>query len=96
MTLLELVVCLVLGVASGSIVRAIPGVTTGWFLASGLLGFLGATFGTATAHVARLQWVLAVDIAGQRLPILWSISGALLLTIWTIAAQVLVSSRAPA
>jgi hypothetical protein len=96
MILLEVVVCLILGGASGAVVRAIPGVTTGWFLASGLVGLLGAILGTAVAHVAGLQRLLAVDIAGQRLPILWSISGAILLTIWVIAAQVLVSSHAPA
>jgi len=92
MALLDLVLCLVLGGTCGALVRAIPGVTRGWFLASGVLGFHGAILGTATAYVAHLQGLLALDIAGHRLPVLWSITGAIFMAIWAIAAQVLVSN----
>jgi hypothetical protein len=94
-TLLELVVYLVLGAAAGAIVRTIHGVTSGWVLIAGVLGFLGAMLGTATANVAHLRGFMAVDVGGHPLPVLWSMSGAVFLAMWGIAAQVLVSSHAP-
>ena len=81
MPLLELLVYLVIGGASGAVMRAITRGSTGWFLVSALLGFLGALLGTSVAHVARLQGFLALDIAGHPLPILWAISGAVFLAI---------------
>lgn len=94
MTLLELFVYLVIGGASGAIMRVITRGSTGWFLVSALLGFLGALLGTSVAHVARLQGFLALHIAGHLLPVLWAMSGAIFLAIWGIAAQVLISSHA--
>lgn len=93
MTLLELVVYLVLGAAAAAMVRTIHGVTRGWVLTAGFLGFLGAMLGTATANVAHLGGLMAIDVGGHPLPVLWSMSGAVFLAMWGIAAQVLVSSH---
>jgi hypothetical protein len=74
MTLPELVLYLVIGGLSGAIARAITG-STPWFYVSALLTFLGAILGTSVAHLMHLQGLLAIDVAGHPLPILWSIGG---------------------
>ncbi len=94
MLVFELVVCLVIAVASGAIMRAIAGRSPGWVLASAILGFAGALLGAATGRLTRLSDLLALDVAGHQLQILWSIAGGIVLVIWCIAGQVLVSSFA--
>jgi hypothetical protein len=96
MTLFDLVVYLVLGAASGVIVRALSQGSKEWFVVATGAGFVGALLGVWFARVAHLPEVLAVDVGGRPLPIAWAIGGALLVGMWCIAAQVLVSSNRPA
>jgi hypothetical protein len=96
MFVFQFVVCLLIAVASGAIMRAIAGRSPFWVLASATLGFVGALLGAATGRLTILSDFLAIDVAGDQFQILWSIAGAIFLVIWCIAAQVLVSSFAAA
>ncbi len=79
MTLLEFVVYLVVAGICGAIARLIAGGSTGGFVISVLLGFLGAFVGTWVARMAHLPVLVVVDIGGHPFPIVWSILGGLIL-----------------
>jgi uncharacterized membrane protein YeaQ/YmgE (transglycosylase-associated protein family) len=79
MTLLELVVYLVIAGICGAIARAIAGGTGGGFIVSILLGFLGAFLGTWIARRAHLPELLMFNIDGHPFPIIWSITGGVIL-----------------
>lgn len=90
--ILQFVVFLLVGCVSGAIMSAI---TRGreWILASALLGFVGALLGTAVARLTYLPDLFSVEVGGQRLSLLWPICGSLLVLIWCISAQVMISNR---
>jgi uncharacterized membrane protein YeaQ/YmgE (transglycosylase-associated protein family) len=77
-TLTGLLVLLVVAGICGAIGRAIGGGTSGGFLISIAVGFVGALFGTLIAAHFNLPELLMVTIEGQNFPILWSIIGAAL------------------
>jgi uncharacterized membrane protein YeaQ/YmgE (transglycosylase-associated protein family) len=79
MTVLELVVYFVIAGICGAIARAIVGGSTGGFIISVLVGFLGAYFGTWLARAFRLPELLAIDIGGHPFPIVWSVVGGIVL-----------------
>jgi uncharacterized membrane protein YeaQ/YmgE (transglycosylase-associated protein family) len=79
MTLLEFVVYLVVAGICGAIARVIAGGSSGGFIISVLLGFLGAFVGTWIARQIHLPVFVVVDIGGHPFPIVWSILGGLLL-----------------
>jgi uncharacterized membrane protein YeaQ/YmgE (transglycosylase-associated protein family) len=93
MTLFELVVYLVIGGISGAIAGPITGGSSRSFLASGLLGFVGAILGAVVARLTQLPSIFMVDVAGRSLPIVWALVGSILLVVSGIASQVLLSSR---
>jgi uncharacterized membrane protein YeaQ/YmgE (transglycosylase-associated protein family) len=90
--ILELIVFLLIGCMSGAIMSAITG-GRAWILVSAVLGFVGALLGTASARLTHLPDFLPLDVEGQRLSLVWSIGGSLLVLIWCISAQVMVSNR---
>jgi uncharacterized membrane protein YeaQ/YmgE (transglycosylase-associated protein family) len=90
MTLIEAIVYLVIAGVCGVIARALGGGSGRGFILSILLGFLGAFVGTWLARMVHLPELLAVDVAGHRFPILWSIAGGFLLV---VLAQALTRPR---
>jgi len=88
----DLLVYIILGVASGAVVRALAQGSKPWFLAATVAGFVGAFLGASFARLAELPEVIAVDVGSHPLPLVWALGGALLVTMWCIAAQVLVSN----
>jgi uncharacterized membrane protein YeaQ/YmgE (transglycosylase-associated protein family) len=81
MTLLQFVVYLVIAGVCGAIARALGGGTTGGFIVSILLGFLGAFVGDWLAGLLHLPQLFSVAVAGHSFPIIWSIIGGMLLVI---------------
>jgi uncharacterized membrane protein YeaQ/YmgE (transglycosylase-associated protein family) len=81
MTLLQFVVYLVIAGVCGAIARALGGGTTGGFIVSILLGFLGAFVGDWLAGLLHLPKLFSVAVAGHSFPIVWSIIGGMLLVI---------------
>jgi uncharacterized membrane protein YeaQ/YmgE (transglycosylase-associated protein family) len=90
MTVLELIVYLVVAFVCGSVARAIVGGTGGGFVASVLLGFLGAFLGSWFARVLHLPELFLLSIGGHPFPILWSVIGGIVLAAF---AHVLVRPR---
>jgi uncharacterized membrane protein YeaQ/YmgE (transglycosylase-associated protein family) len=89
---LLLIVCLAVGAISGVLVRAIVGRSTRWFVASALFGFVGGLLGTATGRLSRLADLFDFDVAGHPVDLVWPLAGAILLVLWCVAGQVLISS----
>jgi len=81
MSLLEFIVYLLIAGICGAIARALGGGTPGGFLVSILLGFVGAFVGTWIARAAHLPEFAVVSIGGHHFPIVWSITGALILVL---------------
>jgi hypothetical protein len=94
MLLFEIVVSLIIGGASGLIVRAIGIRSPGWVAAAAIVGFVGALLGVATGSLTRLSDLLAIDVGADQLQIVWPIAGAIFFVVWCIAVQVLVSAFA--
>jgi uncharacterized membrane protein YeaQ/YmgE (transglycosylase-associated protein family) len=66
---------LVAGVC-GSLGQAISGMSSGGFLASIALGFIGALIGMWFARVIGLPELLTIKIDGTKFPVVWSIMGS--------------------
>ncbi len=81
MTLLELIMYLLVAGLCGSLARMLGGGTTGGFLMSIVLGFVGAFVGTWIARMLHLPEFLAVAVAGHPFPIVWSVLGGLFLVL---------------
>jgi uncharacterized membrane protein YeaQ/YmgE (transglycosylase-associated protein family) len=76
MSLLSLVILLVVAGICGSIGQAIAGFSRGGCLVSIALGFIGALLGMWIAGRLGLPELFAIDIGGERFPIIWSIIGS--------------------
>jgi uncharacterized membrane protein YeaQ/YmgE (transglycosylase-associated protein family) len=74
-----LLVLLVIAAVCGGVGKALAGGARGGLITSMALGFIGALLGTWVARQFRLPELLALDVAGHRFPIVWSIVGAALL-----------------
>jgi len=94
MALFALVLFLVIGVGSGAILRAITHHSTAWTVLGALFGFAGAFLGAAFARLVTIPDLARLDVSGRALPIASSLCGAILLVVWCITAQVMVSRRA--
>jgi uncharacterized membrane protein YeaQ/YmgE (transglycosylase-associated protein family) len=81
MSLVEFVVYLLIAGICGAIGRSLGGGTSGGFLVSILLGFVGAYVGTWMARTMHLPQFALVTIAGHPFPIVWSILGAVLVVV---------------
>lgn len=78
MTLVDLLVLLLIAGVCGALGQAIGGFSRGGCLVSIALGFIGALLGTWLARNLGLPELFAVNIGGQKFPIIWSIIGAAL------------------
>ncbi len=78
MTWMELLILLAIAGGCGFLGQAITGFSRGGCLVSVALGFIGALVGVWIAGVLGLPELFAVDVGGQRFPILWSIIGSAL------------------
>ena len=76
MSLVSLVILLIVAGICGSIGQAIAGFSRGGCLVSIALGFIGALLGMWIAGQVGLPELFAVDIGGERFPIVWSIIGS--------------------
>jgi uncharacterized membrane protein YeaQ/YmgE (transglycosylase-associated protein family) len=79
MSLVELLLLILVGAICGVIAEMLVGYSPGGFLASVVIGFLGALIGTWLARQIGLPSVLAVRIGGYTIEILWAIIGAIIL-----------------
>ena len=76
MTLTSFLILLLVSGICGSIGQAIAGYSHGGCLVSIALGFIGALLGSWIAHQFRLPELFAVNVGGERFPIIWSIIGS--------------------
>ena len=75
-TLTGLFLLLVIAGICGAIGRAIAGGTSGGFLVSIAVGFIGALLGSFIAGYFHLPELMTLRVDGRAFPILWSILGA--------------------
>ncbi|MCI0487614.1 MAG: hypothetical protein L0229_13565 [Blastocatellia bacterium] len=78
MDIVSLLILLLVAGVCGSIGQAIAGYSRGGCLVSIALGFIGAFLGVWLSRMLELPELFAVNIGGQRFPILWSIIGSAL------------------
>lgn len=76
--LIQVLVLLLIAGVCGALGQAITGYSHGGCLVSIALGFVGALLGTWIAGALHLPELFALDVAGMRFPIIWSIIGAAL------------------
>ena len=76
--LIQLLILLVIAGVCGALGQAIGGSSRGGCLVSIALGFIGALLGSWIAGKLHLPELFALNIAGARFPIVWSIVGAAL------------------
>ncbi|HVY48140.1 MAG TPA: hypothetical protein VHB21_19765, partial [Minicystis sp.] len=79
MTIVGLILLIIIGAICGAIAEAIVGFSPGGFLASAVVGFLGAWSGTWIAHEVHLPGVFAVTVEGYTIEVVWAIVGAIVL-----------------
>lgn len=79
MSLVGLLLLILVGAICGAIAEMLVGYSPGGFLASVAIGFLGALIGSWLAPRIGLPSILAVNIEGFRIEILWAILGAVIL-----------------
>jgi len=79
MTLVGFLLLIVVGALCGALAQMIVGFSAGGFIASVVVGFLGALLGTWLAGAIGLPSLLAVRVEGYTIEIFWSILGAILL-----------------
>ena len=79
MTLLGLLLLILVGAVCGLIAEMLVGYSPGGFLASIVVGFMGAFIGGWLARSIGLPSFLAVNIEGHVIEIFWSVIGAVLL-----------------
>jgi uncharacterized membrane protein YeaQ/YmgE (transglycosylase-associated protein family) len=81
MTLVGLLVLLVVGAACGVVAELIVGFSPGGFLASAVIGFVGAYVGGWLAHHFGLPRTYAMTVEGFTFDLVWTVVGAMLLLI---------------
>ena len=79
MTIIGFLLLLVVGAICGLLAEMIVGYSPGGFLASAVVGFLGAVIGTWVARGAGLPSLLAVTIEGKSIEVAWAVLGAIIL-----------------
>jgi uncharacterized membrane protein YeaQ/YmgE (transglycosylase-associated protein family) len=79
MSLVGLLLLILVGAVCGAIAQMIVGFSVGGFLASMVVGFLGAVLGTWVARAIHLPSLLAVSIEGYTIEVFWAILGSILL-----------------
>jgi uncharacterized membrane protein YeaQ/YmgE (transglycosylase-associated protein family) len=79
MTIIGFLLLLVVGAVCGLIAEMLVGYSPGGFLASAVVGFLGAVIGTWVARGVGLPSLLAVRIEGHTIEMAWAVLGAVIL-----------------
>lgn len=79
MSIVGFLLLIVVGAICGAIAEFIVGWSPGGFIASAVVGFLGAVFGGWFAPKIGLPSLLAVRIEGYSIEIVWSVLGAIAL-----------------
>lgn len=79
MTLMELIVCLVIGGACAAATCAITGNRAGALVVFSLVGFVGAFVGSWLAHEVHLPPLFAVTVGGRAFALLWPVVGSAVL-----------------
>ena len=79
MTIVGFLLLLLVGAICGAMAEFVVGWSPGGFIASAVVGFLGAIFGGWFAPKIGLPSLLAVRIEGHSIEILWSVLGAIAL-----------------
>ena len=79
MTIVGFLLLLLLGAICGAVAELIVGFSPGGFLASAVVGFLGAAIGGWLAPRIGLPSILAVQIEGYAIEVVWSVLGAVIL-----------------
>lgn len=79
MTLVGFLVLMLIGAVVGALAQVIVGFSAGGFIASIVVGFLGALLGTWIAREVGLPELFAVTVDGYTVHILWAILGAIVL-----------------
>jgi uncharacterized membrane protein YeaQ/YmgE (transglycosylase-associated protein family) len=79
MTIVGFLLLLLLGALCGAVAEVIVGFSPGGFLASAVVGFLGAAIGGWMAPRIGLPSILAVRIEGYSIEVVWSVLGAIVL-----------------
>lgn len=79
MSIVGFLLLLVVGAICGAIAEVIVGWSPGGFLASAVVGFLGAMIGSYIAPQIGLPSLLAVHIEGHSIEVVWSVLGAIVL-----------------
>lgn len=78
LTLTGLLILLVIAGLCGAVGRAIAGGSSGGFIVSIAVGFVGALFGSFLAGYLHLPELVLIAVEGRAFPIVWSIIGAAL------------------
>ncbi len=78
MNLVDWLILLVVAGVCGALGQAISGVSRGGCLVSIALGFIGALLGVWLARAVGLPELFALEIGGNRFPVVWSIIGSAL------------------
>jgi uncharacterized membrane protein YeaQ/YmgE (transglycosylase-associated protein family) len=78
MTLVSLLILIVIAGVCGAIGYAIAGYSRSGLIASIAVGFIGAIIGVWVAGQFGLPEYFAVNVDGERFPIIWSIVGSAL------------------
>jgi len=89
MSIVELLILLLVAGLSGAAGQALAGYSRGGCLGSIAVGFIGALLGSWIASSLGLSEILAINVAGNPFPIVWSIIGAALF----VAALSLITRR---
>lgn len=79
MTAVGFLLLVLIGAICGFVAEMIVGFQPGGFIASVVVGFLGAMLGGWLARVLGLPSVLAVRVDGYSIELLWTVLGAILL-----------------
>jgi uncharacterized membrane protein YeaQ/YmgE (transglycosylase-associated protein family) len=76
MSALSVVILLVIAAICGSLGQSLVGYSIGGCLTSMVVGVIGAYLGLWVAGRFHLPEIFAIDIGGERFPIIWSIIGS--------------------
>lgn len=89
MSLLGVLVLLLIAAIIGSVGQALAGYSRGGCVVSIVVGIVGAFLGNWLAGALGLPIIVAINIQGQVIPLIWSIVGAALF----VAALGLITGR---
>jgi len=85
----QFLILLIIAGICGSLAQALVGYSRGGCLVSIVIGFIGALLGTWLAGKLGLPELLALNVGGSTIPIVWTIIGASLF----VAVLSLISGR---